>query len=238
MNARISDFWARSVQGILEAESLAAAQFAASELKDDAVPGGAAVDISSIDLVEALARSELDLAREPFRAYVLAVLVHMATWIRTWRNTRVDTPHGIAAAEGEEILEQRLADFCADQRSLLRDEDEETRSLMSVLVGSVCPPSGAFRVLMQLYQLEDSEIVRGCIVQGLLRVVLRGDSEDGCSMRTALTGVLADASREECRQRSNMRPIRRSKTRPPVRRVLVCRVLGSDAGQGVDPAVA
>lgn len=41
-----------------------------------------------------------------------------------------------------------------------------------------------------------------------------------------------------CRQRSNMRPIRRSKTRPPVRRVLVCRVLGSDAGQGVDPAVA
>ena len=42
----------------------------------------------------------------------------------------------------------------------------------------------------------------------------------------------------KCRQRSNMRPIRRSKTRPPVCRVLVCRVLGSDAGQGVDPAVA
>ena len=48
----------------------------------------------------------------------------------------------------------------------------------------------------------------------------------------------ADVLAYFCRQRSNMRPIRRSKTRPPVRRVLVCRVLGSDAGQGVDPAVA
>jgi hypothetical protein len=42
----------------------------------------------------------------------------------------------------------------------------------------------------------------------------------------------------ECRQRSKVRPMRRSKTRPPVRRLLVCRVLGSDAGQGVDAAVA
>ncbi len=41
-----------------------------------------------------------------------------------------------------------------------------------------------------------------------------------------------------CRQRSKMRPIRRSKTRPPVRWFLVCRVLGSDAGQGIDAAVA
>jgi hypothetical protein len=41
-----------------------------------------------------------------------------------------------------------------------------------------------------------------------------------------------------CRQRSKTGPIRRSKTGPPVRRFLVCRVLGSDAGQGVDAAVA
>src|SRR3954467_5895981 len=41
-----------------------------------------------------------------------------------------------------------------------------------------------------------------------------------------------------CRRRSKMRPVRRSKTRPPVARFLVCRVLGSDAGQGVDAAVA
>jgi hypothetical protein len=41
-----------------------------------------------------------------------------------------------------------------------------------------------------------------------------------------------------CRQRSKLRPMRRSKTRPPVPWFLVCRVLGSDAGQGVDPAVA
>lgn len=42
----------------------------------------------------------------------------------------------------------------------------------------------------------------------------------------------------DCRQRSKMGPIRRSKTRPPVRRFLVCRVLVLDAGQRVDPAVA
>jgi hypothetical protein len=36
--------------------------------------------------------------------------------------------------------------------------------------------------------------------------------------------------RQRCPQRSKMRPIRRSKTRPPLRRLLVCRVLGSDAG--------
>jgi hypothetical protein len=41
-----------------------------------------------------------------------------------------------------------------------------------------------------------------------------------------------------CRQRSNMRPMRRSKSRPLVRWLLVCWVLGSDAGQGVDAAVA
>jgi hypothetical protein len=50
--------------------------------------------------------------------------------------------------------------------------------------------------------------------------------------------ALLRGRRQACRQRSKMRPMRRSKTRPPVRRFLVCRVLGSDAGQGVDPAVA
>lgn len=41
-----------------------------------------------------------------------------------------------------------------------------------------------------------------------------------------------------CRQLSKMRPIRRSKMRSTVCCGLVCRVLGSDAGQGVDSAVA
>ena len=41
-----------------------------------------------------------------------------------------------------------------------------------------------------------------------------------------------------CRQRFNVRPIRRSKTRPPGCCCSVCRVLGSDAGEGVDAAVA
>ena len=46
------------------------------------------------------------------------------------------------------------------------------------------------------------------------------------------------AQETRCRQRSKVRPMRGSKTRPPVRCCSVCRVLGSDAGQGVDAAVA
>ena len=48
---------------------------------------------------------------------------------------------------------------------------------------------------------------------------------------TGTTGI-------NCRQRLKVRPMRRSETRPPVCCVSVCRVLGSDAGQGVYPAVA
>lgn len=60
----------------------------------------------------------------------------------------------------------------------------------------------------------------------------RGSSDGSAARLQALRRA------ECCRRRSKTRPFRRSKTRPPVRRVLVCRVLGSDAGQGVDPAVA
>ena len=113
------------------------------------------------------------------------------------------------------------------------------------------------RQAVDLYESTPGATVRGIaadlgIVRGTLRQWL---DAYGTGKKTAVDGTLTSSPLRSnspsapegetpeqkiarCRQRSNMRPIRRSKTRPPVRRVLVCRVLGSDAGQGVDPAVA
>jgi hypothetical protein len=74
--------------------------------------------------------------------------------------------------------------------------------------------------------------------------VTAADKRETESTLAAAMTALSDAAKgghpplRPCRQRSNLGPMRRSNTRPLVPWFLVCRVLGSDAGQGVDPAVA
>lgn len=96
------------------------------------------------------------------------------------------------------------------------------------------PTAGdALKVIEYFDRLVASQISIETLVRGAATLA---HVNAGYNSPTRLVRFLAGGL--QCRQRSNMRPIRRSKTRPPVRRVLVCRVLGSDAGQGVDPAVA
>lgn len=181
---------------VLRADSLASAQIAASELIDRVVPGGAAVDLSARPLVETLRKPVVDLPRERYRAYALSVLLAMGTWIRTWRRAATTNPLLATSAEEEVRIEHALVEFCSANAALLEDPDDETRSLMSVLVGSVGAGEAATAALASRYDREASPVVRGFIAQGLLRAIGRRPASEVSDLDRILTDILVDAPSE------------------------------------------
>ena len=188
--------WAGPVSAVLGADSLSIAQIAASELIDQALPGGAAVVSTARSLVELVSEPEVGLARSPYRAYVLAVLLALGTWIVTWRRAAITNPALAASAQEEEMIERALAEFCSVEVGLLVDPDDEARSLMRVLLGSVGDTAAASEALIARYRHEESPVVRGFIVQGLLRVLGRLPSGEASDLVRNLKRILANAPRE------------------------------------------
>jgi len=192
----VSADWLSRLKAVLGADSLAAAQIAASELIDLAVPGGAAVDLSARSLVEILGDPAVGLAHARYRAYALSVLLAMGTWIRTWRRAATTNPTLASSAEEEAQIERALVDFCSANVALLDDPDDETRSMMSVLVGSVGAVEAATAPLMSRYDSEASPVVRAFIAQGLLHALGRSPEGEATELDWSLTLILADAPSE------------------------------------------
>lgn len=188
--------WQSPIRAVLEADSLTGAQIAASELIDKAVPGGAAVDLHARSLVERLGAPAVDLAHARYRAYALSVLLAMGTWIRTWRRAATTNPTLATSAEEEAQIERALAEFCSANVALLDDPDDETRSMMSVLVGTVGAVEAATAPLMSRYDSEASPVVKAFIVQGLLRALGRSVVDEATGLDSSLTLILADAPSE------------------------------------------
>lgn len=188
--------WAGPVSAVLDATSLSTAQIAASELIEQVLPGGAAVDPSALSLVELVAKPDVGLASSRYRAYMLAVLLALGTWIGTWRRAATANPALAGPAQQEGMIEHALAEFCSVEVELLDDPDDEARSLMSVLVGSVGDAAAASAALIVRYRPEESPVVNGFIVQGLLRVLGRLPSREASDLGQALNRILADAPQE------------------------------------------
>lgn len=196
MNGTGGGDWAGPVSAVLGATSLSTAQIAASELIDQVLPGGAAVDPSALSLVELVGEPDVGLAASRYRAYMLAVLLAIATWIGTWRRAATANPALAGSAQEEGMIERALAEFCSVEVELLDDPDDEARSLMSVLVGSVGDTAAASEALIARYRREESPVVGGFIVQGLLRVLGRLPSGEASDLGRDLNRILADAPQE------------------------------------------
>jgi hypothetical protein len=111
-----SNRWAALLDRLLEAKTLSDAQLAASDLIDEAVPGGAVLAADAPGLVRAI-RSRQGLVGHPYRSYLLAVLLAMAEWQGTWRRSVAQGDTSLAAtkgSEGERETASELAAACVD----------------------------------------------------------------------------------------------------------------------------
>lgn len=196
MSAIQDPVWGSGVTAVLDATSVEAAQLAASTLIDEAVPGGAAVDPSSRALVELLAGPDVRLASSRYRAYALAILLAMGTWVRTWRRAASSNPALAGSAIDEAEIERALAEFCSGNMALLDDPDDETRSLMSVLAGCVGEAPQVAGSLIARYEREDSPVVQAFIAQGLLRLLGRQPEAETAEVATIVSQILALAPSE------------------------------------------
>lgn len=151
---------------------------------------------SARSLVELVGDPSVGLASSPYRAYVLTVLLAMGTWIGTWRRAATANPALAALATQEGMIECALAEFCSAEVQLFDDPDDEVRSLMSVLVGSVGDAGAGSEALISRYRREESPVVRGFIVQGLLRVLGRLPSSEAADLGWNLSRIVADAPQE------------------------------------------
>jgi hypothetical protein len=167
--------WASLLDALLEAHALDGAQLAAADLIDEAVPGGAATAVGSADLVR-LVRSSAEIRANPYRAYVLGVLLVMGTWVTAWRrmaaseNSRVS--HVTVASE--RATESELVAACTDFADLTNDDDPEVRALTYLLIGAVASPAAeAVERLEGLLDQEQHALAHACIVQALVKALVR-----------------------------------------------------------------
>jgi hypothetical protein len=214
--------WGRLVDAVLDAPSLSSSQAAAAELIDAAVPGGAAVDASVRSLVEAVSERARELAGARYRAYVLAALVAVGTWLRTWRRAASANASLMSVADEEAAIERALDAFCDAGAAMLDDPDDEARSMMCLLVGTVGDPGRAFDTLAERYLREPSTVVRGFVIQGQLRAVARMPDAMGELSGVRLAGVLGAAPPEVCARANH--EVRGSWRTPRERAELLARV--------------
>lgn len=174
--------WRELLDAVLKAPDLLSAQIATANLIDAALPGGSAQAVGAADLmVEIRTTSGLD--RHPFRAYVIAVVLQMATWPRSWRMSEPTGKHVNAslAAESERIAEEHMVAFCSDLIALVDDVDAEVRAMMYLLVGAVGKPeSEAIALLQRKTEVESNALAGACAVQAVVKVISRlpGDDAD------------------------------------------------------------
>jgi hypothetical protein len=100
--------WEEPFGELWTAESLPAAQDAAAELLLVVVPGGSAVDLSSVPLIAGLRAQEQLLATHRHRAYVLAVLLVTGTWLVAWQRAASTNSQLASAADREQAIASEL----------------------------------------------------------------------------------------------------------------------------------
>jgi hypothetical protein len=96
-----------------------------------------------------------------------------------------------------------LSEFCQENLGLLTDEDPETRSVMSLLVGAVWPLNADADVLLARYAVEMDPRVKACVAQALVRYVGRLNGRQADVMARDINALLHGASRESL-ARANM----------------------------------
>ncbi|WP_157181457.1 hypothetical protein [Actinopolymorpha alba] len=127
----------------------------------------------------------------------------MGTWATAWRRAATTNPALASAAEREAAIERQLSDFCRENVTLLNDEDPETRSVMSLLIGSVWPVEAGAELLVARHEVEDHPIAKACAMQALLRYVGRLDEAQGHLLGREVSRLLAGAS-EDAVARANL----------------------------------
>jgi hypothetical protein len=187
--------WAESFDALWAAESLSEAQIAAAHLVSVVVPGGSAVDLSTRPLIARIRERARPLATHPHRAYMVAVLLAMGTWIGAWRRAASTNPRLAAAAEREQTISMELSEFCRENLGLLIDADPETRSVMSLLVGTAWPLT-ADDVLLDRFAAESDPRVKACIAQAMVRYVGRLDERRAADLGRDVSALLNEASTE------------------------------------------
>jgi hypothetical protein len=176
---------------------------AAADLLSVVVPGGSAVDLSASLLIARIRELGRPLATHRYRAYVIAVLLAMGTWAGAWRRAAGTNPTLASAGEREQAMAIELSEFCQENLGLLTDEDPETRSLMSLLVGAVWPLAADADVLLARYAVETDPRVTACVAQALVRYVGRIDEPLVALVARDVSTLLEDASSESL-ARANM----------------------------------
>jgi hypothetical protein len=213
MSTASSERWPRFLHSILLATSLSAAQSAASELIDEALPGGAVIDNDVASLIGEVRRHE-SLRESPFRAYVLGVLRAVVPWSSAWQKSQLSGNSSEVAVQGA-VAEARsfraLSDLCSEIDYLLDDSDAEVRSLTYLLTGGAGVPAlKTARDLQRRVAVEVDETARACAVQGVVLALERLPQEDASEFAEWVKGMATDSPLIRARIRVELESVARS----------------------------